>query len=731
MDQELSNPAKRVKIEEQVLDSTSTQDNPTFSSTPLEHNETNSYSCAIDAVNSNLLRDANDAVQNSNRIHYKPEIDEKKLGIELFIGDERDQFHGLIKTRYADFIVHETDLDGVVAILTNLDAPDCSPEDLNKLNLTDFVSENDKQCLSEVNNGYLNEYRIDVSDLDKENRTSLHHAIRHSFDKLESSTVIEVPEKKDSPEDEETSQVKEKKYILVKKRTKNARPRNVWPRERPDHVHFILYKENRDTLDAIHCLAGAVNMRPSNFLSAGVKDRRAVTSQWISCWRVEPKKLIMATRRFNKRPVIKVGNFCFKKDGLKVGQLKSNKFDIVIRNLVHNCDGAQVIDKSMNSIKENGFINYFGLQRFGTRSSQTYEIGLAILQSKFEKAVDLIISYKYDEGFQHSYKSERKECAGQPDSSGDNQNHTKRKWATGAETHNSFVDCWKSRKDPNLLFKKFPSFRFTNEGTIIRSLAKSGTSANDYLTAIVALPRNMRSLYVHSYQSFIWNKLTTLRIKLFGLKVVAGDLVLLKNSNLSEAIETSADLCDETNLQDDAKIHLNLSEKEQKNGDDYHQNLDSNIVIVTEEDKHNYSIFDVVLPMIGSRVRCPQNAIGKELDNILAKDGLSMDSFKQREKTFVSYGSYRHVMVKPTNVSWELKTYSNPNQSLVLTDLEKLENTSMDKDELAKRQQLTEVKSDFSDEALVVGFELPPSSYATMCLREIMKKPSTEFNNRF
>jgi len=41
--------------------------------------------------------------------------------MRLFIGETKNQFHGLIKTRYADFVVHETDLDGNGARLTNLD----------------------------------------------------------------------------------------------------------------------------------------------------------------------------------------------------------------------------------------------------------------------------------------------------------------------------------------------------------------------------------------------------------------------------------------------------------------------------------------------------------------------------------------------------------------------------------------------------------------------------------
>ena len=41
----------------------------------------------------------------------------------------------------------------------------------------------------------------------------------------------------------------------------------------------------------------------------------------------------------------------------------------------------------------------------------------------------------------------------------------------------------------------------------------------------MGLPRNMRSMYVHAYQSLVWNHAATTRAKL-GLTVLEGDLVL-------------------------------------------------------------------------------------------------------------------------------------------------------------------------------------------------------------
>ena len=45
-------------------------------------------------------------------------------------------------------------------------------------------------------------------------------------------------------------------------------------------------------------------------------------------------------------------------------------------------------------MEKTGFINYYGLQRFGSTSIPTHSIGIEILKTNYQEAVDLILKVK-------------------------------------------------------------------------------------------------------------------------------------------------------------------------------------------------------------------------------------------------------------------------------------------------------------------------------------------------
>lgn len=141
-------------------------------------------------------------------------------------------------------------------------------------------------------------------------------------------------------------------------------------------------------MDAILKLSECVKIPASMFSYAGVKDKRSKSTQWCSVRRVEPWKLIIKT---NNQRNIKVGNITFKNKPIMLGQLQGNKFKIALRNVQANDD---LIEKSMKFIEENGFINYYGLQRFGNdKEVPTYLIGVKLFLGQWKEVLQFAVNY--------------------------------------------------------------------------------------------------------------------------------------------------------------------------------------------------------------------------------------------------------------------------------------------------------------------------------------------------
>lgn len=132
-------------------------------------------------------------------------------------------------------------------------------------------------------------------------------------------------------------------------------------------------------MDALNQLANSIKMQVNKFGYAGTKDRRGCTTQWVSLKRGIPESLLRAVNRLRG---VFVGNFKFSEEELNLGSLQGNRFSIVLRNVSASDED---INSAMTSLRDNGFINYYGLQRFGTvPTSPTHHIGKLLLQGSFE-----------------------------------------------------------------------------------------------------------------------------------------------------------------------------------------------------------------------------------------------------------------------------------------------------------------------------------------------------------
>jgi tRNA pseudouridine13 synthase len=157
------------------------------------------------------------------------------------------------------------------------------------------------------------------------------------------------------------------------------------------------------------------------------------------------------------------------------------------------------------------------------------------------------------------------------------------------------------------------------------------------------------------------------------------------------------------------------------------------IKVVTADDiaSKKYSMTDVVLPLVGTKVQYPENESGELFDTLLIEYGITKQLFhKVQDRDFSLKGDYRKLVCKPTDVDFEIQEYTNPLQPLIKTDFMELEEESSNQNP-DKQVDANEREGGAVLLGMVVGFTLPSSSYATIALRELMKRPtSSEYQSQ-
>jgi len=140
--------------------------------------------------------------------------------------------------------------------------------------------------------------------------------------------------------------------------------------------HLFLWIEKRDlSAEQLHArVARVLRISRNDVGIAGLKDRRAVTRQFVSVpARCEPlvpelesteSRVLGATRHRNK---------------LRTGHLRGNRFEIVVRNVPD--DALARATAITEVVRERGFPNYYGEQRFGIDDS-TVELGFDLLAAR-------------------------------------------------------------------------------------------------------------------------------------------------------------------------------------------------------------------------------------------------------------------------------------------------------------------------------------------------------------
>ncbi len=145
------------------------------------------------------------------------------------------------------------------------------------------------------------------------------------------------------------------------------------------YFYHKLKKRNLTTEEAISYVCKNFKIPRNRIGAAGIKDKRAITEQFISL----PKEINMRARQMSLECVGRG------EKPVSIGSHQKNKFDITVRNLSE--DDLAVFENNMARLekKKHHFLNLFGQQRF---SSHNDEVGENIVRGEFKKAAELMLS---------------------------------------------------------------------------------------------------------------------------------------------------------------------------------------------------------------------------------------------------------------------------------------------------------------------------------------------------
>jgi tRNA pseudouridine13 synthase len=137
------------------------------------------------------------------------------------------------------------------------------------------------------------------------------------------------------------------------------------------HLYLRVEKRGRTTPDALRAIARVLGVPDRDAGYAGLKDRDAVTTQWLSfpvARDPEPASL--------EGPGLRVLEVSRHANKLRAGHLRGNRFAIAVRG----GDAARARDAAA-ALAARGLPNFFGPQRFGT-GGRNAEVGRALLHGE-------------------------------------------------------------------------------------------------------------------------------------------------------------------------------------------------------------------------------------------------------------------------------------------------------------------------------------------------------------
>jgi tRNA pseudouridine13 synthase len=233
-----------------------------------------------------------------------------------------------------------------------------------------------------------------------------------------------------------------------------------------------------------------------------------------------------------------------------------------------------------------GFPNFFGVQRFGVERPITHLVGKCIIKGDMERAVMCYVANPIKGEREESYKARK------------------------------FLEDTMDFDEAMKIYPRYLSF----ERMMISHLAKR---KKDWVGALRRLPKNLLLMFIHAYQSYIFNEILSERMVFFQInRAIVGDIIIPRRNG----IET------------DSREGILVNEK----------NLDK---VNRQIEKGNAFISGIIF---GYESKFAEGEMGRIERSIIEREGLSARDFIIPKIPELSCKGLRRILLAPLNeMKWE------------------------------------------------------------------------------
>lgn len=262
------------------------------------------------------------------------------------------------------------------------------------------------------------------------------------------------------------------------------------------NVWIWIEKIGRTTLDVVLDIARDLHIDRKRMGFAGMKDKKARTRQWICISNMDSDEQFEQVKALSgqiyKTDFLKVIRGRKK---LRMGQLKGNKFRILIRDIDDVKKSAEIASDILKQLEVTGVPNYFGWQRFGKPRTNTHLVGEALVENDLKKAVGRYIGNPTEEEHEENQKA--------------------RKAYDDGDLEKSLELMGKGMRYEKMMIRE-----------LIKDSKKGELTDKSYKNALHALPKPLQRMFVHAYQSFLFNAAVSKRVEMGINKYIEGDIII-------------------------------------------------------------------------------------------------------------------------------------------------------------------------------------------------------------